>query len=180
VPRSCHAVALALLVTLTGAATAGAVTAQDIPVSALRSIADSYSPGVRLPTVFPKSVTAVNVGFTSGIGGGPPPRYQLTYHTSTVSVFQLAVWPGDKKAAVLKGLVKHDGAHGSSRAFRAGSIAGTLEVQNNTFTKPKMWIASYVWFSSGFTYALMVREKPGGQPLYPGLKPLATIASFKA
>jgi hypothetical protein len=168
-----------LLAALVAPLSAAARTTQDVPVAQVHALAQSYFPGALLPTKFPASITAVNIGIGGRIGSGPPPTHLLTYHAPTVSAFQLAIWKGAKKAAVVAGLLEHDGAHGSTKAFRAGRFAGTLEIQDNVFTKPRSWVASYVWQVSGFTYLVMVRESPGGKALYPGLAPLATIASFK-
>jgi hypothetical protein len=170
---------LLLLVALVVPVAAEARSAQDVPVAQVHTLAQSYLPGALLPTRFPASITAVNIGIGGRIGSGPPPAHLLTYHAPTVSGFQLALWKGARKAAVVAGLLKHDGAHGSTKAFRAGRFAGTLEIQDNVFTKPRSWVASYVWQAGGYTYLMMVREKPGGKAIYPGLSPLATIASFK-
>jgi hypothetical protein len=170
---------LIALVTFAVPVAAEARIGSDVPVSQIHGLAKSYLPGALLPTRFPASITTVNVGMGSGIGGGPPPARLLTYHSRTVSAFQLAIWKGARKASVVAGLLKHDGAHGSARAFTAGRFVGTLEIQDNVFTKPRSWVASYVWQAGGYTYLVMVRERPGGKTIYPGLVPLTTIASFK-
>jgi hypothetical protein len=178
--RRTAASVLLLLAAVATPVGAEARATQDVPVAQVHALAQSYLPGALLPTRFPASVTAVNIGTGGRIGSGPPPNHLLTYHSPTVSAFQLAIWQGARKAAVVAGLLKHDAAHGSTKAFRAGRFAGTLEIQDNRFTKPPSWIASYVWQAGGFTYLMMVREKPGGKAIYPGLVPLATIASSKS
>jgi hypothetical protein len=157
--------ALLALAALVAPLSAEARATQDVPVTQVHSIAQSYLPGVLLPTAFPRSITAVDIGGAGRIGTGPPPAHQLTYHAPPVSAFQLGIWKGARKAAVVAGLIAHDGAHGSTKPFRAGRFAGTLEIQDNVFTKPHSWVASYVWQTGAFTYLVMVQERPGGKAI---------------
>jgi hypothetical protein len=167
---------VALAVTLAVASSAAAL---DVPIGALRALAQTYEPGVFLPTVLPRSVTKVDIGGATGIGNGPAPSHFLEYHAPTKGAFQLGIWRGDRFAAVVKGLLFHDGTRGSTRAFTAGRFKGTRETQS-AFTAGKPNVVSYVWKGGGFTYMLVFFAKPGTTaPIFPGLKPLATIASFK-
>lgn len=151
----------------------------DVPVSQLRALAQSYEPGVLLPTVLPRGVTKVDVGAASGIGNGPAPNHFLGYHTPTKEAFQLGVWRGNTRAAVVKGLLFHDGTRGAAKPFRAGRFSGTMETQT-AFTAGKPNVVSYCWTGGGYTYLLVYLAKPGTTTAqFPGLNPSATIASFR-
>ena len=153
--------------------------ALDVPVGQLRALAQTYEPGVFLPTVFPRTVTKVDIGAATGIGNGPAPSHFLEYHAAAKGAFQLGVWRGDRFAAVVKGLLFHDGTRGATRPFTAGRFKGTRETQT-AFTAGKPNVVSYVWKGGGFTYMLVFLAKSGTtSPIFPGLNPLATIASFK-
>jgi hypothetical protein len=172
---TCLLVAAAGLAALALAAPALAL---NVPIGQIHTLAQTYEPGVFLPTVFPKSITMVDVGAASGIGNGPPPAHFLAYHTPTREAFQMGIWRGGKRAAVVAGLRFHDGAHGSMRPFTAGRFSGTVEVQTVSAGKPT--VVSYVWQGGGYTYMLVYLSKPGTTTAqFPGLTPLATIASFK-
>lgn len=167
------AVLLAALVVVASAA------AFDVPVGQLRALAQTYEPGVLLPTVLPRTVTKVDIGGATGIGNGPAPSHFLEYHAATKSAFQLGIWRGDRSAAVIRGLLFHDGTRGATKPFTAGRFKGTSETQS-AFTAGKPNVVSYVWKGGGFTYMLVFLSKPGTTAAgYPGLNPLATIASFK-
>jgi hypothetical protein len=159
---------------------ASAAAALDVPIAQLRSLAQMYEPGVFLPTVLPTAVTKADVGAASGIGNGPAPDHFVAYHTGGGRIaFQLAIWRGDRRTAIVKGLRFHDGSLGSARAFTAGRFTGTMETQR-AFTAGKPNVVSYVWKGGGYSYMLVVLAKPGTTTAqFPGLKPLATIASFR-
>jgi hypothetical protein len=160
------------------AATATSAKALLIPISQIHSVAQTYEPGVYLPTAFPKSINKVDVGGATGIGNGPAPAHFLEYIAGSRSAFQLGIWRGNRAAAVVKGLLFHDGSHGSTRAFTAGRFKGTLEIQGGVSTSP-VSVASYVWQGGGFTYLLAVLTSKSGTPRFVGLRPLTVIASFK-
>ncbi len=109
-----------VLASVAALAAASSAAALDVPVSQLRALAQTYEPGVFLPTVFPRSIVKVDVGAASGIGNGPAPSHFLEYHAAAKGAFQLGVWRGDRAAAVLKGLAFHDGTRGATRALRRG------------------------------------------------------------
>ena len=160
------------------AATAAPAKALQVPISQIHALAQTFEPGVYLPTAFPRSITKVDVGAASGIGNGPAPAHFLEYFAGSRSAFQLGIWRGSKAAAVVKGLLFHDGSHATKRAFIAGRFRGTLEIQNGVASSP-VSVASYVWQGGGYTYMLAVLTSKSGVPKFPGLKPLAVIASFK-
>jgi hypothetical protein len=164
---------------LAALALAAPALALDVPVGQIHALAQGYEPGVLLPTVFPKSITMVDVGAGSGIGNGPPPAHFLAYHTPTREAFQMGIWRGGKRAAVVAGLRFHDGSHGSTRAFTAGRFSGTVEIQRPvSASKPN--VVSYVWQSGGYTYMLAYLSKPGTTTSqFAGFAPLKTISSFK-
>ena len=161
-------------------ALASAAAAFDVPIAQLRNLAQTYEPGVFLPTALPRTVTKVDIGAATGIGNGPAPNHFLEYHTGAGRIaFQLGIWRGDRRAAIVKGLRFHDGIHGKTRAFTAGRFTGTMETQL-AFTSGKPNVVSYVWKVAG-SYLLVVLAKPGTTTAqFPGLKPLTTIASFRA
>ena len=145
----------------------------------MHALAQTYEPGVLLPTVFPRSITKVDIGGAGGIGNGPAPSHFLAYHAATKGAFQLGIWRGSRQTAVLKGLSFHDGVRGATRPFTAGRFKGIRETQA-AFTAGKPNVVSYVWQGGGFTYMLVFLSKPGTTaPSFPGFSPLATIASFK-
>jgi len=160
------------------AATASPASALEVPISAIHALAQTFEPGVYLPTAFPRSINKVDVGGASGIGNGPAPAHFLEYFAGSRGAFQLGIWRGSKAAAVVRGLLFHDGSHASKRTFTAGRFKGTLEIQNGVASAP-VSVASYVWQGGGFTYLLVVLTTKSGAPKFPGLKPLSVIASFK-
>jgi hypothetical protein len=159
---------------------ASAAAAFDVPIAQLRGLAQTYEPGVFLPRVLPSTVTKADIGAASGIGNGPAPNHFLAYHTGGGRIaFQLGIWRGDRRTAIVKGLRFHDGTQGSAHSFTAGRFTGTMETQH-AFTAGKPNVVSYVWKGGGYSYMLVVLAKPGTTTAqFPGLKPLATIASFR-
>src|SRR5213080_1490421 len=90
------------------AATASPASALEVPISAIHALAQTFEPGVYLPTAFPRSINKVDVGGASGIGNGPAPAHFLEYFAGSHGAFQLGIWRGSKAAAVVRGLLFHD------------------------------------------------------------------------
>jgi len=168
-----------LLAAVAALAIAGPAGAVIVPVSRIHAVANTYERGVLLPTVLPRGVNRVDLRAGGAVGNGPRAARTLSYLAGTRQAFQIFVWRGSRRAAVVKALLARDGSSGSTKSFVAGRFAGTVETQKSADASVAA-PASYVWQRGGYTYMLAFATKPGTTtPAFEGLAPTRTIASFK-
>lgn len=193
--RAVFACGAVLLVGAVGAAGSNRGLSTDCKVLAdARSTSEPrvgpLQPEIMLPTFLPRTgFVCPGPELLREQDPGLHPAYKATFIKGTLYKFngmtacrcgggwavQVNVWQGHITARVVRALLRHDGASGTTKPFTAGRYGGTLEVQQLAGSAHA--IQSFIWTAGRFTYLFGVR--PANVP-DPAFSPRAIIASYKA